>query len=83
MTLYKWQEPYQAALLETDPKRLKDKIAAAEAAIFTRFQELAHESDHSLERTSLEDALNAIRVLQTERLDYPRSPTESKPSSKS
>lgn len=78
MTIYKWQEPYQAALLELDPERLKGKIAIAETAIFQRYQELADDSDHSDERTSLEDARNALRVLQTDRLGYSRSPTESK-----
>ena len=34
MTQYKWQESYQAALLEFDAERLKAKLAAAEAAIF-------------------------------------------------
>jgi hypothetical protein len=83
MSLYKWDELYQAALLEFDAEKLKEKIAAAEAAIFKRFQELAGESDHSEERTSLQGALNAIRALQTQRLGYTRSPAESEPTTKS
>lgn len=70
MTLYKWQEPYQAALVELDAEKLKEKIVAAEAAIFTRFQELADDSDHSDERTNLEEARKALRILQTQRLGH-------------
>jgi hypothetical protein len=80
---HKWYELYQAARLELHPEKLKDKIAAAETAIFARFQEIANETDHSEERASLDDALNAIRVLQTQRLGYPGSPTKSEPTSKS
>lgn len=76
MTLYTWHEPCQAALHEFDLEKLKDKIAAAEAAIFQRFQELADETDHSEERMSLEGARNALRFLQTQNLGYPRSPAE-------
>jgi hypothetical protein len=83
LTIYKWHEPYQAALLEFDPEKLKEKIAAAEAAIFQRFQELAGETDHSEERTSLQDALNAIRALQIQKLGYQRSPAESELTTKS
>ena len=71
MTLYKWHEPYQAALLEFHTEQLKRKIAAAEFAIFQRFQELADESDHTEERARLNEAAQALRALQTERLGYP------------
>ena len=71
MTLYKWHEPYQAALLEFHTEQLKKEIAAAESAIFQRFQELAGESDHTEERARLNEALRALRALQTERLGYP------------
>jgi hypothetical protein len=42
LTYPEWQEPYQAALLETDHSRLKQKILDAEAAILKRRQELSY-----------------------------------------
>lgn len=71
MTLYKWHEPYQAALLEFEPKQLEKKIDAAESAIVKRFQELASDSDHTQERLRLNEAVKALRTLQIERLGYP------------
>ncbi len=71
MTLYKWQEPYQAALAEFHTDKLKEKIATAEIAIIARCQELANDSNHEEERLRLKDAVNGLRALQTERLGYP------------
>ena len=71
MTLYKWHEPYQAALREFHTEQLKKNIAAAEFAISQRFQELAGDSDHTEERARLKEAVRELRALQTERLGYP------------
>src|SRR5689334_14577212 len=54
MTLYKWHEPYQAALAEVHTEKLKEKIDIAESVIFARLQELAGDSDHAEERLRLE-----------------------------
>jgi hypothetical protein len=66
-----WQVAYQAALLEVDPQKLSERIKAAEAAIFLRQQALANSSDGHAERQAIEDAMHAIRFLQTEKLGYP------------
>ena len=73
MTLYNWQAPYQAALAEFHTDKLKEKIANAESVIVARYQELADDSDHEEERLRLQDAVTALRALQTERLGYPLS----------
>jgi hypothetical protein len=74
-----WQKPYQEALLEFDPEKLKDKVIAAENAIFLRFQELAGVNGQATdERVALNDALRALRILQVDRLDYPKFPNEKK-----
>ena len=58
-----WQESYRAAVLETNPKLLKQKVAAAEQAIELRFNELEHSPDHHDERIALTNALTALKIL--------------------
>jgi hypothetical protein len=60
-----WQPEYKAALLELDPKKLLERVQAAEAAVFNRLQELAHSDnpDHKAERQTIQDALANLRVL--------------------
>jgi hypothetical protein len=55
--------PYRAALTETNPRRLKDKIAAAEQAAKLRFTELENSADHHEELRALTDALSALKIL--------------------
>src|SRR5437899_7163063 len=50
-----WQGDYQAALLELDPKKLFERVAAAEAVIFNRLQGIAQNPDHTLERQAIDD----------------------------
>jgi hypothetical protein len=72
-----WQKAYQAALTESDPEVLRGKIEATENAIFRRFQELSGMNGQgNEERVALDDALRALRDLQTERLHYPKIPDE-------
>ena len=66
-----WQLAYQAALLEVDPKKLPERVKAAEAAIFLRQQAMVHSSDGYVERQAIEDAMRALRFIQTEKLNYP------------
>ena len=68
-----WQREHKAALLELDPKKLLERVHAAEDAIFNRLQELSHSDnpDHKAERQAIEDAIASLRVLKTEKLNYP------------
>jgi hypothetical protein len=59
-----WQEPYRAAVIETNPKLLKQKIAGAEQAAILRLKELANSADHHHELTVLADALTALKILR-------------------
>ena len=61
-----WQQPYLAALMEADRKKILDRVAYAENAIFNRLQSLAGNADHHAERQAIEDALNALRVLKSD-----------------
>ena len=52
-------------------RSLPERGKAAEAAIFLRQQTLAKTSDGQAERQAIEDAMHALRFLQTETLGYP------------
>lgn len=66
-----WQNEYQAALLELDPEKLSERIAAAEAAISKRLQAISQNSGHHAERQAIADALVGIRVLMKEKPEFP------------
>ena len=66
-----WQAEYQAALLELDPKRLFERVTAAETAIFNRLQAISHTLDGHAERQAIEDALSSLRVLKRDNLGFP------------
>jgi hypothetical protein len=66
-----WQNEYQAALLELDREKLAARVAAAEAAIYQRLQNLSQNSDHHTERHVIEDALASLRLLKRDELGFP------------
>ena len=66
-----WQREYQAALLELDSERLRERVAAAETAIFNRLQAISRGSNHTAERQAIEDALASLRVLKRDNLGFP------------
>jgi hypothetical protein len=59
-----WQELYRAALLEVQPEQLRQRIDAAEKAIYERSEEL-RQADNPVnqEQAAMADALRALRVL--------------------
>jgi len=58
-----WQEPYRAAIIESNPKLFKQKIAGAEQAVILRFKQLENSADHHHERIALTAALTALKIL--------------------
>ena len=66
-----WQGEYLAALLEFDPKLLKERMQAAEGAIFKRLQAISQSTDNRTERQAIEDAVAVLRVLKRDRLNFP------------
>ena len=66
-----WQGPFQEALLEIDREKLQSKMMKAEEAIFERLQQLTGTSDSEAERHAIADAIASLRVLKTEKLNYP------------
>ena len=64
---YVWQESYQAAILETDDKKLPYRLQAAKAAIDDRLHELQLDHGGTLEeRQAISDALGELNVLRRE-----------------
>src|SRR5438128_11641717 len=45
-----WQHELKAALLELDTEKLRERVAAAETAIFNRLQAISQGSNHTAER---------------------------------
>jgi hypothetical protein len=63
----RWQELYEAAVLETNLGKMQSRIQAAKAAIDARLHEL--QMDHGgtpEERHALSDALAGLRILGRE-----------------
>jgi hypothetical protein len=64
---YVWEDLYQAAVLETDDKKLPNRLHAAKAAIDTRLQQLqANHGGTPEERHTIVKALSALNVLRAE-----------------
>lgn len=60
-----WHTLYQAAIFETDRKKVPHLIAEAEKAVLSRIKELFTMSDdHIEEDLVLDDALYALRALR-------------------
>jgi len=65
-----WKELYRAALFETDPSMLSERIAHAEWALALRSQELFYEhGDHYIERQAVDAALYALFILKSHTIE--------------
>jgi hypothetical protein len=63
--LQSWRDLYIAALFETDNSRLPARITQAEKAIGARARELFSAGNTIQEDQALDDALYALRALQS------------------
>lgn len=66
-----WQGEFEAALGEGDPQSLRQRIDAAEAALFLRLQALAGSAEGDAERQAISDARETLRTMQKNKLGYP------------
>jgi hypothetical protein len=66
-----WQHEFEAALLEADQQKLRERLEAAEVAMFLRSQALVHGTDGHAEQQAIRDATAKLRLIQTEKLGYP------------
>jgi hypothetical protein len=66
-----WQRAFEAALREGDPQSLRQRVDAAEAALFVRLQALAESTGGDEEREAISDAIRTLRAIQKDKLGYP------------
>jgi len=64
-----WEELYAAAVLETDPAKIADRIDQAQGALRERWQSL-HQTPHAheRERRRLEDAMRTLNLIRESEL---------------
>ena len=71
---FQWQNTIEAAVNELDPKKRLESVYDAEAAIFSRLQELApnwEDAQHQEERQAISDACKTLWILKREELGFP------------
>jgi hypothetical protein len=66
-----WQEPYRAAVIETNPKLLKQKIAGAEHAVILRLKQLENNEDHhrparAITKSASVSSYSCLRLVDAE-----------------
>jgi hypothetical protein len=66
-----WQREFEAALLGGDPQSLRQRVDAAEAALFLRSQALVGSAQGRSEQQAISDAMRTLRTIQKEKLGYP------------
>jgi hypothetical protein len=66
-----WQSAYESALREIDVTRLAELVTLAESAIFLRFQQLGDSPTDQLERQAMQDAVDKLLLVKTEKLKFP------------
>lgn len=66
-----WQREFEAALREGTPQSLRQRVDAAEAALFLRMQALGESPEEQAERQAIADAMGILRAIQKEKLGYP------------
>jgi hypothetical protein len=63
---YDWQKFYEAAVLETDSQKMRNRVAEARAAILQRLVEVASSETDAAELAAIDNALAALMVLEIE-----------------
>lgn len=66
-----WQREFEAVLVEGDPQTLRQRVDAAESALFLRLQALAESAGRNEERQAISEAMKTLRAIQREKLGYP------------
>ena len=70
MNQAEWYTLYSHALVQHDPIKLRFRIDKAEAAIFSRIQDLVQDPDSNPERKIIANALSSLHALQRNLLRY-------------
>jgi PAS domain S-box-containing protein len=61
-----WRDPYLAALIETDPVKLRVKVEVAQSAIERVLREAKGARKSAAEQQALRDAISALRTVSRE-----------------
>ena len=61
-----WRELYRAALIEVDAELLRERVAAAEAAIDAHVETMKQRTSSLDERQAISDAAAGLRFLKRE-----------------
>ena len=61
----KWQHQLRAALVETDPDKLLERVKEAQKAISKRFEKISRSTSHAAEIEAIENAMDTLDVLRT------------------
>ena len=69
LTYPTWQIPCVDAVAELDPRKLLERVSAAETAIYARFRELETSPNGAEERMALSDAMRILRGIKKDRLN--------------
>ena len=67
---YPWKKAYRAAINEVDPYSLQRKIHLSDVAIAKRMRDLGQSPDTLEERTAIQYAIPALRILETQTPDH-------------
>ena len=78
MSVIDWRELYRAALIEVDAELLRERVAAAEAAIDAHVETMKRRTSSLDERQAISDAAAGLRVLKREPR-YQPEPQENTP----
>jgi hypothetical protein len=71
MKYLQWQKEFEDAVREDEPQTLRQRVDAAEAALFLRSQALSDSAPENPERQAIADAVRILRKIQREKLGYP------------
>ena len=60
----KWQPQLMAAIVETDPDKILERLKEAEKAISKRFEKISRSTSHAAEIEAIEKAMDTLDVLR-------------------
>jgi hypothetical protein len=60
----KWQPQLMAALVETNPDKLLDRVKEAEKIISKRFEKISRSTSHAAEIRAIEEAMDTLDALR-------------------
>jgi len=66
-----WRRPYRLAITEIDPGKLPERVAAAQAGLVIRMEQLRLSGGDESERHAVRDALDQLYLIKRNKLNLP------------